>query len=1033
MFAELHAKSHYSFLTGASSPEELVYQASALGYGAIAITDECSYAGVVKAYKASVDCGIKLIVGSEFLIGVTGASSKAEKREVFKLLLLAPSRVAYSEISALITKGRRRSAKGEYSLSIEDLVFGLQHCLAIWLPSHTTPQLKLGSKLKRLFKGRLWLGVEMFWQSTDQQHYMQCADLSSELGINMVACNDVHMHHKNRKPLQDTLTAIRLNTTIQELGLARQTNAERYLKPLKVLQHQYPAALLEEAGNIADLCHFSMDELRYEYPREVVPKGLTAHQYLRQLSEEGAKLRWPAGVPNKVIKLINYELKLIQELQYEYYFLTVYDIVAFARSQDILCQGRGSAANSAVCYCLFITEVDPDVNELLFERFISKERNEPPDIDVDFESQRREEVIQYIYQKYSRKRTALTATVITYRRKSAVRDVGKALGLPLNFIDELNRSMAWWDKVDALTERMQDRKLSFSSSLSMQFFKLVKQILGTPRHLSQHVGGFLITHSPTSTLVPIENAAMPDRTIIQWDKYDIEILGLLKVDVLGLGMLSAIRRAMAMVSDYQGSTMTLQSIPREDKSVYKMLCAGDSVGVFQVESRAQISMLPRLRPQCFYDLVIQVAIVRPGPIQGDMVHPFLKRRNGEESVTYPNNEIKAVLDRTLGVPIFQEQVIKLTMVAAGFTGGEADHLRRAMASWGKNGDLEQFREKLINGMLARGHNLDFSERLFKQIKGFGSYGFPESHAASFALLVYISSWLKRYHPAAFYAGLLNSQPMGFYSPSQLVQDARRHNISVLPVCIVNSDWEHSLDTSFGAPALRLGLRLVKGISEASALRLMQSREQAALLSISDFKARKLVSSDELTKLVHANAFRNFDSNRRHAYWQALEVDGIKHSDGSSREQIHSTHIKGNSPLEDMLADYRSARGVSLDYHPMQLLRAQAPFNRCTTAGSLLARRNNSLIEVSGVVTGRQRPGTASGVIFMTLEDETGNINVVLWKGIQERFRREILSSQLLYIKGSLEHQHGVANIIAGYIECQDHALPSLKAKSRDFH
>jgi error-prone DNA polymerase len=1088
MFAELHTKSHYSFLSGASSPQEIVFQAAKLGYEAIAITDECSYSGVVKAYQASRECGIKLIIGSEFLI--------SEGELNFKLLLLAPSRVAYSEISGLITKGRRRSAKGEYCLAIEDLVFGLQHCLAIWLPcpadakhsaSQTidtkassenwllgaskhwvkdTPKKELsgpskqdsnrvlGTKLKRIFKDRLWVGVELFWQSEDLQNYLYLESLSSQLSINMVACNDVHMHHKNRKPLQDTLTAIRLNTTIQQLGLSRQMNAERYLKPLKVLQHQYPTALLEESRRIAELCHFSMAELHYEYPREVVPNDVTPQQYLRQLSEQGAKLRWPSGVPIKVTKLIEYELRIIQELQYEYYFLTVYDIVAFARTQDILCQGRGSAANSAVCYCLFITEVDPDCNELLFERFISKERKEPPDIDVDFESQRREEVIQYIYKKYTRKRTALTATVITYRRKSAVRDVGKALGLPLNFIDELNRSMAWWDKIDALTERMQDHKLTFNSSLSMQFFKLVKQILGTPRHLSQHVGGFLITNSPTSTLVPIENASMPDRTIIQWDKYDIEILGLLKVDILGLGMLSAIRRAMAMIGDYQGKPMGLQDIPREDPGVYEMLCQGDSVGVFQVESRAQMSMLPRLKPRKFYDLVIEVAIVRPGPIQGDMVHPYLKRRNGEEAVSYPNLEIKKVLERTLGIPIFQEQVIRLTMVAAGFSGGEADHLRRAMASWGKNGDLAQFEDKLINGMRDRGHSQDFAERLFSQIKGFGSYGFPESHSASFALLVYFSAWLKLYHPAAFYAGLLNSQPMGFYSPSQLVQDARRHNVTVLAVCINNSDWEHSLDLTTKTPALRLGLRLVKGLSEQSANALMQSRQGKVFSSVNDVKMRKILASDELRKLIAANAFRCFESNRRHAYWQSLELNDLELSRleqtkpqnpkptnrlGNHQVKASNNYIRPTTPTEDMLADYRSARGVSLDYHPLQLLRNRVPFKRCVTANQLLSRRHNSLIEIAGVVTGRQRPGTASGVIFMTLEDETGNINVVLWKGVQERFRQQILSSQLLYIKGSLEistdadGQHGVANVVAGYIECQDHALPLLNAKSRDFH
>lgn len=1021
MFAELHTKSHYSFLTGASSPEELVCQASALGYAAIAITDECSYAGIVKAYQASDACGIKLIIGSEFSVSVNNDS--------LKLILLAPNRVAYSEISALITKGRRRSVKGEYALSLIDLRFGLRNCLAIWLPSSKPSDETHGKLLARYFKNRLWLGVELFWQSADQRHYLYCERLSRECSINMVACNDVHMHHKRCKPLQDTLTAIRLNTTVKKLGQARQPNAERCLKPLSVLQHQYPATLLEESLRIAELCHFSLSELRYEYPRELVPKELTPPEYLRQLTEEGAQFRWPNGTPPQIQSQIEYELKVIGELQYEYYFLTVYDIVSFANAQGILCQGRGSAANSVVCYCLRITEVDPGATQLLFERFISKERNEPPDIDVDFENTRREEVIQYIYQKYSRKRTAITATVITYRRKSAIRDVGKALGLPLNFIEELNRSMAWWDKLDTLSQHMQDRKLAFDSNLSVQFFHLVKEIIGTPRHLSQHVGGFLITESPTSNLVPIENAAMPDRTIIQWDKYDIEILGLLKVDVLGLGMLSAIRRSLQMINRYSPTPMTMPSIPREDPCVYDMLCAGDSIGVFQVESRAQMSMLPRLKPRNYYDLVIEVAIVRPGPIQGDMVHPYLKRRDGEENVEYANDEIKAVLERTLGIPIFQEQVIKLTMVAAGFSGGEADELRRSMASWGKHGNLDQFKDRLVDGMLARGHSQDFAERLFRQIQGFGSYGFPESHSASFALLVYVSSWLKLYHPAAFYAGLLNSQPMGFYSPSQLIQDARRHNLTILPVCIINSDWKHTLDLSYQPPALRLGLCLVKGISEESSSKLMGSRQKKSIKGIHDVKNRELFTQEEFMKLVNANAFHQFDDNRRHAYWQALQMD-----DGLSTQGVRAAKfIQPLKPVQSMLADYRSARGVSLDYHPMQLLRSLPPFKRCTTAKHLLDRRNNSLIEVSGIVTGRQRPGTASGVIFMTLEDETGNINVVLWRSIQERFRQEILTGQILYIKGSLEHQHGVANVVAGYIERQDHALPSLKARSRDFH
>lgn len=1005
-----------------------MYQACELGYSAVAITDECSYAGLVKAYQASEACGLKLIVGSEFELIVDGNK--------LSLVLLASNRSAYSEISHLITKARRRSPKGEYQLSLDDLRFGLPNCLAIWLPRYSKSDILHGEKLLALFRARLWIGVELFMLSTDQRKYLHCSNLSKSLGIRMVACNDVYMHDKSLKPLQDTLTAIRLNCSVKDLSDTSHSNAERYLKPLSLLQKQYPAELLQESLYIASLCNFNMSELRYQYPREVVPNGLSPSAYLRELTESGIKERWPNGISSKMRAQIEYELGVIEELDYEYYFLTVYDIVRFARSQNILCQGRGSAANSAVCYCLFITGIDPNLHQLLFERFISKERNEPPDIDVDFESQRREEVIQYIYKKYSRKRTAIAATVITYRRKSAVRDVGKALGLPLNFIEELNQSMAWWDKVDALVEHVKNRRLNIDSALLHHFFKLVKQILGTPRHLSQHVGGFLITHQATSTLVPIENAAMPDRTIIQWDKYDIEIMKLLKVDVLGLGMLSAIRNALEMISTQQGKQVTFQSIPKEDPAVYQMLCRGDSVGVFQVESRAQMSMLPRLKPRCFYDLVVQVAIVRPGPIQGEMVHPYLKRRNKEESVPDTTPDIHAVLKRTYGVPIFQEQVIKLTMVAAGFSGGEADELRRAMASWGKRGDLDQFRSRLIDGMLNRGHSLEFAERLFKQIKGFGSYGFPESHSASFALLVYASAWLKSHYPAAFYAGILNSQPMGFYSPSQLVQDAKRHNVRVLPVCIVNSQWEHTLDSSAPGQGFRLGFCLIKGVSKQSAQRLMSSREKETIKSLSDLKGRAIFNSMELTKLVDADAFHEFHKNRRQAYWQALRIDDVfdsSNKSGQKHKPSKADFINELSPLDSMLSDYRSARGVSLKHHPMQLLRKTLPFARCTLASQVLSRRNKSLIEISGLVTGRQRPGTASGVIFMTLEDETGNINVILWQGVQERFREAILTGRILYIKGTLEHQHGVANVIAAYIEQHDNALPDLKSRSRDFH
>lgn len=1033
MFAELHCKTHYSFLTGASSPEELVYRAKAQGYRALAITDECSVAGVVKAYKASAECGLPIIIGSEFMIdGVTGPDQQTVQ---CKLVLLAPNRSAYSEISALITKGRRRSKKGEYSLSIGDLRFGLQHCLAIFLPERMPFDqapiyiAEQARALKKLFPQRLWLGVELSFRVDDQVHYLCCEQLASGAGINMLACNDVLMACRSCQPLQDVVTAIRLNTPVDQLGVQRQYNAEKYLKPLAVIKHQYPQALIEETLRVASLCHFSLRELRYEYPHEVVPANYSPMQYLSELSFQGARERWPQGVPEAVKKQLQYELSVIAELEYAYYFLTIYDIVAFARRQNIFCQGRGSAANSAVCYCLFITEVDPSKSELLFERFISKERNEPPDIDVDFENARREEVIQYIYGKYTRKRTALVATVITYRRKSAIRDVGKALGLPLPLIDELSRSLAWWDSPEMLAQRFAEQDLSPGSRLSHLYLALVQEILGVPRHLSQHVGGFLITESPTSTLVPIENAAMEGRTVIQWDKDDIEILGLLKVDVLALGMLTAIHKAVDLINYYSEQHFDMGTIPREDPAVYDLLCKGDSVGVFQVESRAQMAMLPRLKPRCFYDLVVQVAIVRPGPIQGDMVHPYLKRRSGEEPEVYPNEAVKAVLKRTLGVPIFQEQVIKLTMVAAGFTGGEADQLRRAMASWGKNGNLYQFRDKLIDGMLSRGYSPTFAQNLFKQLMGFGSYGFPESHSASFAILVYLSAWIKCHHPAAFYCGLLNSQPMGFYSPSQLVQDARRHRVPVLPVCVNRSDWDHTLECREGVIALRLGMRLVSGVPENAVKGLVALRCESAFRDLADFKRRVALPRDVMRCLVEANAFRAFHDNRREASWHSLRMAQAF----AEQPLVAGRHlIREPTAEENMLSDYRMT-GLSLNSHPMRLLRRQKPFNRCALASQLSSRRNKSLVEIAGVVTGRQRPGTASGVLFMTLEDETGSINVIIWKKMQQYFRQQVLNGRILYIKGTLETRDDVVHVVAGYFEDHSDKLPEFAGRSRDFH
>jgi error-prone DNA polymerase len=1032
-YAELHCLSNFTFLRGASHPAELVTRAAELGYRAIAITDECSLAGIVKAHVAALQCRIKLLVGSEFTL-----------ENGLQLVLLATNRQAYGELSHLITRARRRAAKGHYRVRPRDLERGLQQLLAIWLPQDNTEQsLQQGQWLQACFGDRVWIGLQRNLRADEEAHCQQLYQLSRTLAIPLVACSNVLMHSAQRKSLQDVLSAIRLNCTLEQLGTRLQANAENHLRPLQTLSGLYPASLLAETCRIADRCHFSLDELRYEYPRELVPEGMTASSWLAQLCWDGAHKRWPRGIAPDTRDQINSELALIEQLQYEYFFLTVFDIVHFARNRGILCQGRGSAANSVVCYCLFITEVSPEQTQLLFERFISKERNEPPDIDVDFEHERREEVIQYIYRKYTREHAALAATVITYRTRSAIRDVGKALGLSPLFINQLARSLAWWDRPRDLQQRFREAAIGTGTTAQL-FMQLVREILGFPRHLSQHVGGFVITRSPISTLVPVENASMPERTIIQWDKEDIAALGLLKVDVLALGMLSAIRKSFDLIKQHHDTPIHMAAIPAEDPKTYNMLCQADSVGVFQVESRAQMAMLPRLKPRTFYDLVIEVAIVRPGPIQGDMVHPYLKRRQGIEPTSYPNEEVKSVLERTLGVPIFQEQVIKLAMVAAGFSGGEADQLRRAMASWGHNGNLIGFRDKLIKGMLERGHSSDFAERLFRQMQGFGEYGFPESHAASFALLVYVSAWLKCHYPAAFYCGLLNSQPMGFYSPSQLVQDAQRHHIEVRPVDIDHSFWDHSLEGvarpgTLGEtqPALRLGLRLVNKLSHQGAERLLAARGQAGFTNIQDLAQRAALDRGDMEALISANALPRLGKNRHQAHWQQQAMQDyrplLSPLENSAADALDDDIVlQPPRDIEDMLADYDST-GLSVTQHPMALLRRELPFSQCKRALDLADLSHGRFVRIGGVVSGRQRPGTASGVVFLTLEDETGNINVVVWKSVQQRFRQALLAAKLLMVKGVLECQHGVIHIIAGELLDYTHALRDLNSVSRDFH
>ena len=1041
MYAELHALSNFSFLRSASHPEELVIEAAKQGYKAIALTDECSFAGVVKAHVAAKKIGIPLIIGSEF-----------HSEEGCHLIALACNRRAYSEISALITLARRRAEKGEYQLRLKDIQYNLNDSLVIWKPHYQDDNNSaFGQQLKSWLDNRLWLGVSQLYRNQDHLLFHEVAQLSDTFCIPLVACGDVHMHSRKRKPLHDTLTAIRLNTPLQKLGQQLQSNSERHIRPIKALQNCYPPELLSESLAIAQRCTFSLDEIRYNYPKEVVPPGQKPSDYLKHLVSQGSRERWPEGTPDHVAEQIDTELQLIAELKYEYYFLTVYDIVQFARSRDILCQGRGSAANSAVCYCLMITEVPPDKMNLLFERFISKERDEPPDIDVDFEHERREEVIQYIYKKYSRERAALAATLITYRPRSAIRDVGRALGLDAIFITQLSKSLAWWDRKKDLEQRFQDQGLSTKSKLAKQFFFLLQEIQGFPRHLSQHVGGFIITQDAISQLVPVENASMPERTVIQWDKESIEALGLLKVDVLALGMLTAIRKALKLIEQHHNQPLRIQDIPADDSKTYAALQAADTVGVFQVESRAQMSMLPRLKPRCFYDLVVQVAIVRPGPIQGDMVHPYLRRRNGEAQVHYENAEIKAVLERTLGVPIFQEQVIKLAMVAAGFTGGEADELRRAMASWGKNGNLMQFQTKLKNGMLARGHSSDFVERLFNQMKGFGAYGFPESHAASFALLVYISAWLKTHYPAAFYCALLNSLPMGFYSPSQIVQDAKRHAITILPIDINHSDYDHRLENEGDSQsesgnkkaqhiALRLGMRLCKGVRKSSAESISKQRIHQgcyqAYTSIEDLKQRSNADQASLQALAAANAFDSLKHNRYQANWQVLSL-----TQGSPLPLIPSNdyqvssdkNLPAPSEVQSLKADYNQT-GLSLGRHPLAILKEQHPdFARCTPHKQLSSLSNKRFVRIVGLVTGRQRPGTANGTVFLTLEDETGNANVIVWRDVQERCREALLKGKLLRIEGVAESNENVVHVIAGRLTDFSQRLNGMESKSRDFH
>ncbi|WP_250458523.1 error-prone DNA polymerase [Microbulbifer litoralis] len=1055
-YAELFCQSNFSFLQGASHPQELVRTAHRLGYKALAITDECSLSGVVRAYKElqnlkaetqrppgaiqDPQTGLKLICGSLFRL-----------QEGEQLVLLAPNQTAYSEICQLISRSRLREEKGSYRTHLQDLFDLCSETIAIWLP-HRQP-LAIPRALKTHFGKRLYIAFSNHLLPQQNRHNCELIAFARREQLPLVATSAALMHCRSRKPLQDVLNANYHHCTLDQLGHRIGQNAERYLRRLEDIAALHPREAIDNTVAIAGQCRFCLSELRYQYPSEVLPTETSVSAHLRQLVEAGAAKRWPQGPSERIAAQIERELGIIADLEYEHYFLTIHDIVQYARSQYILYQGRGSAANSVVCYCLQITEVDPENIQLLFERFISRERNEPPDIDVDFEHERREEIIQYIYRKYGRERAGLAATKISYRFKSALRDIGKALGIGPATIEQLIAERAWWDKMEDFPQQMQKVGIDPHSTIGKALPQLLQQIHGFPRHLSQHVGGFVITEQPLYRLVPLENAAMEDRTIVQWDKEDIEDLKLMKVDILALGMLTALRKSLDYIALY-GPKYRLQDIPREDPAVYGMICRADTVGVFQIESRAQMSMLPRLRPENFYELVIEVAIVRPGPIQGDMVHPYLRRKHGREAVTYPHDNLRPVLERTKGVPIFQEQVIQLSMVAAGFSGGEADELRRAMASWGKNGDLYKFRDKLVCGMQANGYSPDFAEQLFNQMKGFGAYGFPESHSASFALLAYFSAWIKHHHPAAFYCGLLNSQPMGFYAPAQLVYDAQRHNVKVLPIDILHSHWHHTLAPSAGQirpqrigtpkaetsttpcgsgpagsgpwprstsnrpsasslptsagwakrsvpikttdeeqPALRLGMRLIKDLDESTATTITTRRENTTFTSLAQFRTLTRLPQDQLAALSSADAFRSLSENRYLNTWQSFTPD--------AEDDAATKHTPGNSTEDNSYSDYNST-GLTLRDHPISLLRRRDRFRGHNTAQQLAHYKNGQRATVLGLVTCRQRPGSASGVMFLTLEDETGVINVVLWEKVQQRYRAEIKRGNILEIAGTVQ-------------------------------
>lgn len=1010
VYADLQVISNFTFLEGASHAEELAKQAASLGHAAIAITDRNSLAGIVRAHIACREKGIRLIVGCRLDL-MSGDS----------LLCFPQDRLAYGRLCELLTLGRRRAPKGECHLHYDDLIkHGMGQILVALPPLEIAATSRsFLQDLQQDFPGSTYLALTHFYRGDDTERLHDLNNLATEIGLPLIATNDILYHLPKRRILQDVLTCIRHGCTIDDAGLRLFANAERHLKsPAEMHQlfRRYPAAI-ENIRDILMRCSFTLDELRYEYPDEVTAPGETPQQTLERLTWAGANWRFAGEITEPIRKQIQHELDLIQERDYAPYFLTVASIVAYAKKRDILHQGRGSAANSAVCYCLDVTSIDPIQSGLLFERFISTARNEPPDIDVDFEHEKREEVIQHIYEKYGRDRAGLAATVIRYRSRAAIRDVGKVLGLSVDTINALSKSIWGWSSQGVTEVEIRQAGFDPTDRRIASAVNLARELIGFPRHLSQHVGGFVISRGPLSQLVPIENAAMKDRTVVQWDKDDIEALGMMKVDVLGLGMLSCVRRAFDMLQLHYNQPLTLATVPQGDKDVYDMLSQADTIGVFQVESRAQMSMLPRLRPKTFYDLVIEVAIVRPGPIQGDMVHPYLRRRSGLEDVDYHKEELRPVLEKTLGVPLFQEQAMRIAMVAAKFSANEADALRRSMATFKSTGKVDTFEPRFIDGMVENGYGRDFAQRCFNQIKGFGNYGFPESHAASFALLVYISAWIKFHYPDIFAAALLNSQPMGFYAPAQIVGDAGKHGIEIRPLDINHSQWDNTLEPNGNRHALRLGFRQAKGLSEDVAKIIIEHRSDG-YPHMAAFQRRTALLNQHLIKLAEADAFRSIDLDRRQALWSVMALEKEPLPLFAALDPVdldHDVTLPLMPVSQHVIEDYR-ALSLSLKRHPVAFLREELVRCRMFSTEELDHKTAGNRLMIAGLVLVRQRPGSASGTVFVTLEDEHGIANLILWPHVFEKHRGIVMGAKMMACRGRLQREgkkpHEVVHIVA---------------------